>query len=371
MMQLRKRSLQLFEISGRERLTAMEGLRGVAVFLVFLQHYCRQSLEIGQISGGTLLFAEVFRNFGNRGVELFFVLSGYLIYGIVLKKKPKFLPFMARRAQRLYPAFGVALAIGIALDLLRPVHKIPYGVVDATTYILANIAFLPGLFPIEPLFAVNWSLSYEWWFYAFIAGLFSLFHLGNVKQRKRVALVALLGLTLVALSIAHVPGTPTRGLCFLAGMLLVEARVADARPIRPLIAVGGIAAIFVVFAVFPLSEWGAAVLLAAGYFALCSASIHSRNVLSRMLSADWLRALGNISYSFYLVHGFVTVACVRLLARALASLDRPNIVFWATIGPVFILAFCVGAALFLAVEKPFSLKVRISTATSASSKTLV
>jgi exopolysaccharide production protein ExoZ len=138
-----------------------------------------------------------------------------------------------------------------------------------------------------------------------------------------------------------------------------------------LIAAGGIVIIFVIFAVFSLSEWAAAVLLAAGYFALCSASIHSRNSLSRMLSADWLRVLGNISYSFYLIHGFVTVACVRLLAHVLTSLDRPNLIFWATIAPVFFLAFCVGAALFLAVEKPFSLKVRISRATSASSQTLV
>jgi exopolysaccharide production protein ExoZ len=368
---IRDKSLQLFEIPGRERLTAMEGLRGVAVFLVFLQHYCRQSLEIGQISGGTLQFAEVFRNFGNRGVELFFVLSGYLIYGIVLKKKPELLPFMARRAQRLYPAFLVALAIGIALDLFRPVHKIPHGFVDATTYILANIAFLPGLFPIEPLFAVNWSLSYEWWFYALIAGLFTLFHLGRLKQKNRVVLIVLLGLTLVALSIAHVPEIPIRGLCFLAGMLLVEARVADVRPIRQLVAVGGIAAISVVLVIFSVPEWAAATLLAAGYFALCSASIHSHNALSRMLSADWLRALGNISYSFYLIHGFVTVAAVRLLARASMSLDRPNIVFWVTLGPVFLLAFCVGAALFLTVEKPLSLKVRVSRATSASPQTLV
>jgi peptidoglycan/LPS O-acetylase OafA/YrhL len=349
----------------------MEGLRGIAVFLVYLQHYCRQSLEMGHLSGVTLLFAELFRNFGNRGVELFFVLSGYLIYGIVLKKKPRFLPFMARRAQRLYPAFAVALAIGMALDFLRPVHKIPHGFVDGAIYILANIAFLPGLFPIEPLFAVNWSLSYEWWFYASIAGLFSLFHLGSIRRWIRVALILFLGTLLVALSIAQVPGTPIRGLCFLAGMLLVEARLADVKPIQPLTAVGGMAAIFIVFATVSLPEWVAAALLAIGYFAVCSASIHSRNTLSRLLSADGLRALGNISYSFYLVHGFVTIACVRLLAGMLMSLNRPDVVFWVTLGPVFLLAFCVGAGLFLAVEKPLSLKVRVSRSMSSSSQTLV
>ncbi len=54
----------------------MEALRGVAVVPFFLQHYCRQTLEVSHISGGTMMFPEVFRNFGNRGVDLGFVLSG-------------------------------------------------------------------------------------------------------------------------------------------------------------------------------------------------------------------------------------------------------------------------------------------------------
>jgi exopolysaccharide production protein ExoZ len=152
---------QLFEIDRTGRSQAMEGLRGVAVGLVFLQHYCMQFLDYGHLSGPTEAFAQTFRHFGNYGVELFFVLSGYLIYGILLRRRPTFIRFMVRRAQRLYPAFAVALAIGAAIDFLRPTPKIPAGF-DALRYLAANAVFLPGLFPIEPLFAVNWSLSYEW-----------------------------------------------------------------------------------------------------------------------------------------------------------------------------------------------------------------
>ena len=89
-----------FEIGGGGRLLPMEGLRGVAVGLVFLQHYGTQFSTYGQITGGTLAVARAFAHYGNDGVELFFVLSGYLIYGILLRKRPSFFSFMIRRAQR-------------------------------------------------------------------------------------------------------------------------------------------------------------------------------------------------------------------------------------------------------------------------------
>ena len=51
------------------------------------------------ISGFTEQFARAFQDFGNYGVELFFVISGYLIYSILLRRCPSFIPFMTRRAQ--------------------------------------------------------------------------------------------------------------------------------------------------------------------------------------------------------------------------------------------------------------------------------
>src|SRR5689334_17761984 len=78
---------QLFEIGGSNRSLPMEGLRGIAVFLVFLQHYSTQFLTYAQLSGVTLDIAQIWHRSGNYGVELFFVLSGFLIYGILLKRR--------------------------------------------------------------------------------------------------------------------------------------------------------------------------------------------------------------------------------------------------------------------------------------------
>ena len=82
----------------------MEGLRGFAVFLVFLVHY---STLIGpRIAGhGDLpVLAEAMHTLGNRGVDLFFVLSGYLIYGSLMRRPQPFGQFMLRRVERIYPA---------------------------------------------------------------------------------------------------------------------------------------------------------------------------------------------------------------------------------------------------------------------------
>jgi exopolysaccharide production protein ExoZ len=360
-------SVGLFEIENRDRLLPMEGLRGVAVGLVFLQHYCVQFLSAGGLSGPTETFAGAFRNFGNYGVELFFVLSGFLIYGIVIRKRPGFIPFMLRRAQRLYPAFVVALLIAIGADVIRPVPKIPSSLPDAVIYIGANLAFLPGLFPIEPLFTVNWSLSYEWWFYVSCVILVSVFDLGMAKPQYRLLGIATVGLCLVTLSAAGVPGVPIRGLSFLSGLLLVEASLLNLGPVSAPLAVAATLATFACVG-FAIPAWIDAIVLASGFYAVCSAALHGHHFLARSLSFTGLRALGNASYSFYLVHGFVVVAAIQVLLRLFPAADR-NILFWVCLAPVFAAAFSVGAGLFLAIEKPFSLGASVPRTVAASAST--
>ncbi|MBS0174815.1 MAG: acyltransferase family protein, partial [Nitrospira sp.] len=65
---------------------AMEGLRGFAVFLVFLVHYAtliRPWIESGSALSRT---TNAIHSIGNVGVDLFFVLSGYLIYGSLMAR---------------------------------------------------------------------------------------------------------------------------------------------------------------------------------------------------------------------------------------------------------------------------------------------
>ena len=188
------RYLQLgraFEIAGSSRMLPLEGLRAIAVTLVFVQHYCMQFITYGHLSGLTLNIAIIGRNFGNCGVELFFVLSGFLIYGILLRRRPPFFDFMGRRLQRLYPAFLVSVILGIVVDLWRSDPKIPGDLTNAVIYLTKNLLFLPGLLPVEPVSAPNWSLSYEWWFYTTATLLFSVLGLARLRPAVRVSIISL------------------------------------------------------------------------------------------------------------------------------------------------------------------------------------
>jgi exopolysaccharide production protein ExoZ len=355
------RFARAFEISGAStRVLPMEGLRGIAVGLVFLQHYCTQFLTYAKLDGPTAEIAAFFGSFGNYGVELFFVLSGYLIYSILLRRRPAFFGFMARRAQRLYPAFMVAFVIGMLADFARPEAKIPPHAIAGTEYIVANLLFLPGLLPIGALFAVNWSLSYEWWFYAGATVLFSVLGLGQLAAWARVSIIVLLAAMLLALSAADVPNVPVRGLCLFGGMLLAEAKMAG------LPALPGPAAVAITLSAFalaeaqPLQPWLGSLLLAVGFCALSSAAFGNRSSVARPLSWQPLRWFGNISYSYYLVHGFVVVVALRELILLIGNTSS-NLLFWGALSPVFALSCCAGATLFLLVERPFSLEQRSRT----------
>jgi peptidoglycan/LPS O-acetylase OafA/YrhL len=106
----------------RPHMPALDGLRGIAVLLVIVDHMCASiSLEFGVY--GKFMSAA---HFGWSGVDLFFVLSGFLITGILYDAKPGphyFKNFYARRALRIFPLYYVAL-IGflIAYPLLQQMH---------------------------------------------------------------------------------------------------------------------------------------------------------------------------------------------------------------------------------------------------------
>src|SRR5690242_8704966 len=96
----------IYELSGSNgRLRPMEGLRGLAVLMVFFVHldalfgvYARHSTLLSR----PLHFLGIV---GNAGVDLFFVLSGYLIYGALMRHTVGFIDFLRRRAERIYPTF--------------------------------------------------------------------------------------------------------------------------------------------------------------------------------------------------------------------------------------------------------------------------
>ena len=119
----------------------IDGLRAIAVLLVFLYH-----LDI-----------EFFK-FGYLGVDIFFVISGYLITALLLKninQKSFFLNFYIRRIRRLVPALVIVLLL---TSLFTFLFYIPYDLRDFGQSLVATITFVSNiLFFIESGYFENLS----------------------------------------------------------------------------------------------------------------------------------------------------------------------------------------------------------------------
>ena len=351
-----------FELSrggASANLRPMEGLRGFAVFLVFLVHYV--SLGAPWIEGhdGLRTFADGVHRIGNTGVDLFFVLSGYLIYGSLMLRPQPFLPYMARRAERIYPAFLAVLALYIALSFAMPAaSRIPREAADAALYLVENLLLLPGLAPIEPIITVAWSLSYEMFFYLTVPALIGGLRLRRWTAGQRMALFGAASCALAAYCALN--GGHVRLIMFFSGMLLWEVlRVRQAAAPRAGSALLALAAAWSLVAL-PLkgSAWHAAevVALALAYLVLCLACFAApASRTARAFSWTPLRWLGNMSYSYYLLHGLALHGAFRILGLVAAPAGH-GAAFAVLLMPALFAASLVPAALlFLAVERPLSL----------------
>jgi peptidoglycan/LPS O-acetylase OafA/YrhL len=360
----------------------MEGVRGFAVLLVFCVHY--QSLFGDYLARGSLSYraAEFAGIVGHSGVDLFFVLSGYLIYGKVFGKPGSYGRFFRRRFRRIYPAFLCVLAVYLVLHFtFFPISSMPARPVPAGIYILQNAALLPGLFNITPVFTVAWSLSYEMFFYAALPVLVIIAGLGRRLRFTRCLFFVVVALGYAALNLAFpyfdiprlhfMPAGHPQLILFVVGILIREAT--DSAPAHRTPGWG---------------EWLAAVLFLtgiAGYYALSAVpwmTLHLQTgickvaalsfglpgfvfycfgrpgIFQRAFSWTPLRWLGNMSYSYYLVHGLALQA-LRFAANRLIPPDGHSPLSFAAWLPAGLaVTWVVSTLLFLAVEKPVSLDVR-------------
>lgn len=353
---------QRFELSrggGAHNVRPMEGLRGFAVFLVFLVHYVTLVKPWVATNSSLQVLAGKIHTIGNAGVDLFFVLSGFLIYGTLISKQQAFGRFMWRRVVRIYPAFIAVFVAYIVLSFVFPSEsKIPAPALQGAVYLIQNFLLLPGLFAFEPLITVAWSLSYEMFYYLVIPLAISLLALRHRSAVWRVGFFALLA-TVTAVACAYLGG-PVRLTMFVSGILLYEA-IQSGRVPAPNSGIGLLALILgLAGTLMPVSGTvGAALkigILFVSFFVLCMACFQDAAAwLPRVFSWTPMRWLGNMSYSYYLLHGLALKAGFMALSVVLPPAAYGAWMFWALLPIMFMLTLFPTAALFLAVERPFSL----------------
>ena len=338
---------------------SMEGLRGLAVLLVFLVHYSSQ-MEPRVLPGSTTArVSDALFTIGNTGVDLFFVLSGYLIFGTLIARRQPFFAFMRRRIVRIYPTYVVVFLLYVGLSVAYPAEShIPAAPVDAAAFLLLSFCLVPGLILIQPLIAVAWSLSYEMTFYLLLPLLVTFGSLRRLSWTTRAVVFGVIAIILFAL--AQPIGPRMRFVMFIAGIFvheLLHHRRVEPPPALVVVAalvlgllstatpwigpVGGFAGTLVLFFVFGLLCY------------TCFAA-PGRGV-ARAFSWTPIRWLGNMSYSYYLIHGLSLKAAFMILNRFDPPEARGFGYFIALLAPAFLASLLPSAVLFLAVERPFSL----------------
>ena len=285
----------------------LQGLRGIAVLAVVLYH-CHPRLE-----GTRMYYASLW---GWAGVNLFFVLSGFLISSILLEARGKpryFRNFYGRRALRIWPVYVLVLAVCylnapwfIGLTVKEAIRTAPWWV-----YVL----FLQNLFhlALPPSIGPTWSLAIEEQYYFLWAPLVRLL-------QRPWALAVLLAGALVAAPLFRLSHfawiTPTHSLTHVDGIAM-GSLVAVGLYTLPLsrrawlgLGLGGMVAGFMAAATV---AGGTAFLdsaLSTGFAGTVLASIAStgaRNPLNALLRRGPLAFYGRVSYGLYMTHIMVFI----------------------------------------------------------------
>ena len=338
----------------------MEGARGLAIALVFCVHY--HALLSGYLPAGSWS-AKITQSawaIGHSGVDLFFVISGILIYGALLARKPNYGQFLRRRVVRIYPTFLAVFGLYLFLSAVFPERSKIVGPWTSTlVYLGENLLLLPGVFSIPPLISVTWSLSYEFFFYLTLPLLVNFTGMRGWRRWQRVSILA----ALLGLILGGVLPLPIRMGMFLVGMLVYEA-MQNGWPARlPAMtdwAVGAllVAAFLAMGSFLQEQDWRRMLAMIVGFGLFALSCFGARGWLYRWFSWTPLRWVGNMSYSYYLIHGLALQGVALLLGHWHPHDGRSGWIFWAFL-PLSVLATLAASSLLYGlVEKPFSVERR-------------
>jgi peptidoglycan/LPS O-acetylase OafA/YrhL len=342
----------------------MEGLRGFAVALVFAVHYAGLFEPWFSERATTSAILVGIHSFGQCGVDLFFFLSGFLIYGSLLCRRQPFLNYMGRRVRRIYPTFLVVFVVYLVLSFLIPdENKIPHSLLGGGWFLVSNLLLLPGVFDLPTLISVAWSLSFELCFYLAIPVIISLGRFRSMSRTGRVVALCILAILAVT-AYDLVGGGPIRLVMFLGGALVFETSKSQKKPqfhawFAIVIFVVALTAFFTE-KVAPLQTVLRTGVLFVALYVLCVACLTSTTTwLARVMTFTPLRWLGNMSYSYYLIHGLTIKAVLLVISRVWpATGAREPGMLLVFLPPMFLVTLITSLALFVLVERRFSLTSR-------------
>lgn len=337
----------------------IQGLRAIAVGFVLLYH-----AGVPFLPGGYV------------GVDVFFVISGFLISSHLLSAIERdgridFARFYARRARRILPAsIVVAVLTAVSVVLFAPMLSAPGSLRDA----VATVLYVPNIwFAIQDTdyladhaaspFQHYWSLGVEEQFYLVWPVVLLLIALAVRRRRRRLAVaVAILSVVSFAggvwLTQAQQPLAffllPTRAWELLAGALVAFALLGRSpRIASPVAAVGGWAGVALIVAggvllndATPFPGWAAALPVVGTAAVIFFGHGSPSGGPTRTLALPPFQFVGLISYSLYLVHWPLLI-----IPQSAVGFENP-LPLWLTLLLGVVLAVPLAWLLFRFVEEP-------------------
>jgi peptidoglycan/LPS O-acetylase OafA/YrhL len=300
---------------------SLNGYRGLCAMLVFVFHLGSAGVLQWPFGGTAIKDAgyQFWASF-SYGVDMFFMISGFVILGSLLRHD-RVSGFLQDRVIRIFTAWIPALiavtAVCIAFDMKAFANTTP---LEAAWIFIANLFLLPPLLPLPLIHFGSWSLSYEWVFYLTAAA-------GAAAYRRwphspwRTAAWAVPA----AIFICMFP----RSLYFVTGVLVFKYRDWFAQHVRWL--KFPVVSLIVFLVAWRATGVGkahlndtlidylldgrwifAAIAFVASLHMFASVTLNSSRQFA-FLNGPTFQLLGNISYSFYLWHALVMSVTKRVV----------------------------------------------------------
>lgn len=348
--------------TGSKQITNIQALRGIAALLVFIAHIIGAERDYG---GGESLLPH-FLHMGESGVDLFFLISGFIMVYVTGSNGHsedyhkghgyiQSIQFFYRRAARIYPLYWV---LTLGLLVLYAGKKILFAEATPIDNYVSSFLLLPDKqFPIIP---VGWTLVHEMYFYI-IFSVFLLFH------RKYLPLllcawgvVVLVGELLDLREINPWFAVVFSPLTFefLLGAAIAFLALRNIFPSPKILLLFSTLALLIMFipyadTLYPAwvaDHWRRTLLFSLPYGLMLWGAVGFEWTRS-ICAPSWLVKMGDASYSLYLIH----IPMFLVVGKTLSLVSGPGILDNIFLIAVYLVSGVV-AALFVHhyIEKPLN-----------------
>ena len=316
----------------KNRYSELDAIRGIAALMVVLYHYTVRYSEIYTSAVKPLFNFEL----GLYGVQLFFIVSGFVIF-LTLDKTTRARDFIISRFSRLYPPYWFAVILTFSVVTIFSLQGREVSLQTA----IINLTMLQDWLRVDRVDAVYWTLAVELSFYIIMLIFFV------TKQLKRIEVVSIIWLvTIIAMNFLESLGVIQihgaikllllldYGNLFIAGIMFYKIMHQAALIHYAILLLALITEFFL---------HGSLAGLVALYFGVFLAFTQG---YLRLLAIKPLIFLGTISYSLYLIHqniGYVII-------QALETRDVLNPVSMLLVP--FVLSIAIATLMQIFVEKP-------------------